>query len=187
MVEPHCLWDPDYEENPKRFSGILDRVKELGLDVRCERVESRPATETEILSIHSKEYFELVKSTKDVTDEKQLEELSSKYDAIYFHPQVMSYLLVQLAVNLSLTSTIDKTFDLSLLSAGSVIELVNAITEDRVKNGFALVRPPGHHAMKSEACGYCYFNNVAIAAKHAVTNLGLERVLIVDWVWYSFS
>lgn len=42
-------------------------------------------------------------------------------------------------------------------------------------------RPPGHHAMKNEYCGYCFFNNVAIAAKHALDNKGLQRVLIVDW------
>lgn len=42
-------------------------------------------------------------------------------------------------------------------------------------------RPPGHHAMKSEYCGYCYFNNVALAADHALNKLGLSRILIVDW------
>ena len=46
---------------------------------------------------------------------------------------------------------------------------------------FALVRPPGHHASFEQACGFCLFNNVAICAKHAVGNYGLERVLIVDW------
>jgi histone deacetylase 6 len=42
-------------------------------------------------------------------------------------------------------------------------------------------RPPGHHAMKSEYCGYCFYNNVAIAAQHALDNRGLKRILIVDW------
>jgi len=44
-----------------------------------------------------------------------------------------------------------------------------------------LCRPPGHHAMKSEYCGYCFFNNVALAATHALTHCGISRVLIVDW------
>ncbi|PSN48228.1 Histone deacetylase 10 [Blattella germanica] len=44
-----------------------------------------------------------------------------------------------------------------------------------------LERPPGHHAMKSEYCGYCFFNNVAIAATHALTHCGVSRILIVDW------
>ena len=42
-------------------------------------------------------------------------------------------------------------------------------------------RPPGHHAMKSEYCGYCYFNNVALAAQHAIDNYNIKRILIVDW------
>ena len=42
-------------------------------------------------------------------------------------------------------------------------------------------RPPGHHAMKSEYCGYCFFNNVALAAMHALTHCGISKILIVDW------
>lgn len=44
-----------------------------------------------------------------------------------------------------------------------------------------MVRPPGHHAMTSEFCGYCFFNNVAVAARHALDKLHLQRILIVDW------
>ena len=50
-----------------------------------------------------------------------------------------------------------------------------------IKNGFALIRPPGHHALIDAFCGYCYFNNAALAAAHAVKNLGVEKILIVDW------
>lgn len=45
----------------------------------------------------------------------------------------------------------------------------------------AIIRPPGHHAMKSEICGFCYFNNVALAAQNALDNRGIKRILIVDW------
>lgn len=52
---------------------------------------------------------------------------------------------------------------------------------ERLVEFFLLPRPPGHHALRTESCGYCFFNNVAIAAKYAVETLGLSRVLIVDW------
>ena len=160
MGVPECLWDENYEENPKRFTVTLDRIKELGLHDRCTLLQPRNATEEELLLVHDKSYINEVRSTSGVTDEPRLEELSSKYDAVYFHP---------------------KTFDASLLAAGSAIELVDNVVSGKIKNGFGLLRPPGHHAMKAEACGYCFFNNVAIAAKHAVEDLGLNRILIVDW------
>jgi acetoin utilization deacetylase AcuC-like enzyme len=59
--------------------------------------------------------------------------------------------------------------------------LTQAIVENRVQNGMAIVRPPGHHAEHGCAKGFCIFNNVAIAAKWAQTHLGVKKVLIVDW------
>lgn len=62
------------------------------------------------------------------------------------------------------------TFELSKLAVGSTIELVDSILRNEVQNGMAIIRPPGHHAMKAEYNGYCFFNNVAIAAQHALNN-----------------
>lgn len=73
------------------------------------------------------------------------------------------------------------TFDLSVLAAGSTIELIDNILLNNVHNGMAIIRPPGHHAMKSEFNGYCFFNNVAIAAQLALDKHAVERILIVDW------
>lgn len=53
---------------------------------------------------------------------------------------------------------------------GSTIELVDSILRNDIQNGMAVIRPPGHHAMKAEYNGYCFFNNVAIAAQHALNN-----------------
>ena len=90
------------------------------------------AAEEEVVSIHSEEYLQFLKTTQNVEDIEVLEEKSSHFDAVYFHP---------------------KTYELSLYSCGSTIDLMSAIVDGTIQNGFALVRPPGHHAMASEACG----------------------------------
>jgi len=68
----------------------------------------------------------------------------------------------------------ETTFEAALLAAGAGIAAVE-------RSGFALVRPPGHHALRDRAMGFCIFDNVAIAARHAQAELGIERVAILDW------
>ena len=65
------------------------------------------------------------------------------------------------------------------IAAGSTIELITAILNDEINSGFAIVRPPGHHASESEPSGFCYFNNVALAAMVAKQNN--KKVAVVDW------
>jgi acetoin utilization deacetylase AcuC-like enzyme len=74
-----------------------------------------------------------------------------------------------------------RSYDAALLAAGGVVELVREVVSGRVSNGFALVRPPGHHAMSGRGMGFCLFNNIAVGARAALDELGLARVLIVDW------
>ena len=73
------------------------------------------------------------------------------------------------------------SYEAALKAAGGLIELTAAVLEGRLDNGFALVRPPGHHALQSRGMGFCLFNNVALAAYAALETHGLERVLIVDF------
>lgn len=70
---------------------------------------------------------------------------------------------------------------MSVLAVGCTIELIDNILLNKVQNGMAIIRPPGHHAMKAEFNGYCFFNNVAIAAQHALDNRNVQKILIVDW------
>jgi acetoin utilization deacetylase AcuC-like enzyme len=73
------------------------------------------------------------------------------------------------------------TWDAALLSAGAAIEATDAVLAGELENAFCAIRPPGHHACRDKAMGFCFFNNVAIAAKHAVERHGLKRVAIVDF------
>jgi acetoin utilization deacetylase AcuC-like enzyme len=71
--------------------------------------------------------------------------------------------------------------EVALHAAGGVIETVDAVLIGHVDNAFCPVRPPGHHARPAAAMGFCIFNNIAIAARHAQRQHGVERVAIVDW------
>ncbi|MFC2023930.1 histone deacetylase [Chloroflexota bacterium] len=73
------------------------------------------------------------------------------------------------------------SFDAALLAAGGLVEATRAVLDGEMDNAFALVRPPGHHALRSRGMGFCLFNNVAIAARYALKEQGLDRVLVVDF------
>ncbi|KAK6627559.1 hypothetical protein RUM44_010037 [Polyplax serrata] len=160
MTKHFCTWDENYPECPERFTAILQRCKELNLIERCTRIQSREATQDELLSQHTYDSIRLLKETQEEKDPDKLEKLSSQYDSIFIN---------------------NDTYNCALLAAGSSINLVDAICKGEIQNGMAIVRPPGHHAMRHEYCGYCFFNNVALAAKHALTKCGIEKILIVDW------
>ncbi len=74
-----------------------------------------------------------------------------------------------------------ESYDLARLAAGSAVTAVSAILNGEINNGFALVRPPGHHAEYTNISGFCLFNNVAVAARHAQTHPDISRVLIIDF------
>ncbi|CAO3590224.1 unnamed protein product [Absidia cylindrospora] len=91
---------------------------------------------------------------------KELVELENTSDSIYIN---------------------NHSYEASLYAAGGVIELCKAVVQDKIKNGFAIVRPPGHHAESDISMGFCFINNVAIATQYCIQQLGLKRILIVDW------
>lgn len=79
------------------------------------------------------------------------------------------------------TKTSPDSYAAACLAVGSLIKGVDLLFSGAIDNGFALVRPPGHHAEANRSMGFCLFNNVAIAAQYATRILGLDRVMIVDW------
>ncbi len=79
------------------------------------------------------------------------------------------------------THTSPDSYKTAVLAAGGVLTAVEAVMDGAADNGFAIVRPPGHHALPGRAMGFCLFNNVAIAARYLNRRRGLSRVLVVDW------
>jgi Deacetylases, including yeast histone deacetylase and acetoin utilization protein len=119
-----------------------------------------PASRETIELCHTPEHYNRMKQTS-VLSEKELQALAVPYD-LYFN---------------------NWTFLAASLAVGGVVECVNAVTDEHTcsTRAIALVRPPGHHALRNGPMGFCYFNNVAIAAKHAIQTNRARRVFILDW------
>jgi acetoin utilization deacetylase AcuC-like enzyme len=143
---------PGHPERPERIGALLELMERYSRR-DLTRIDPRPATPDEISSNHDRRYIEEVKATAGET-------------GVAFDWDTQAY---------------SESYETALLAAGGVLELVDHMMAGKVDNGFAMVRPPGHHAEADRAMGFCFFNNVAIAARHARSTHGLERVLIVDW------
>ncbi|XP_018645482.1 histone deacetylase,putative [Schistosoma mansoni] len=153
------IWFPNFLECPERFSATIDKCTTYGLLSRCLIINPEPATDDFLTLYHQTKYIEQIKQTTTMED-NELKQLSATLDSVYFN----------------------KHTDLSArLSVGSWIQAVDLIHHGDVRNAFCLVRPPGHHALTNEACGFCIYNNVAIAANYAIEKLNYNRILIVDW------
>ncbi|NXX29216.1 HDA10 deacetylase, partial [Nicator chloris] len=146
-------------EVPERLSSSYEQLRSYHLVERCVHVPVREGSEEEILLVHSLDHLEVAKSTQTMNEE-ELKRVSETYDAFFFHPS---------------------TYRCARLAVGAALQLVDAVMSGRVRNGMALVRPPGHHSQRNAANGFCLFNNVAIAAEYAKLKYGLQRILIVDW------
>ncbi|NXD22264.1 HDA10 deacetylase, partial [Spelaeornis formosus] len=146
-------------EVPERLSSSYEQLRSYHLVERCVHVPAREGSEEEILLVHSLKHLEVAKSTQTMNEE-ELKRVSENYDAFFFHPS---------------------TYRCARLAVGAALQLVDAVMSGKVRNGMALVRPPGHHSQRNAANGFCLFNNVAIAAEYTKLKYGLQRILIVDW------
>ena len=79
------------------------------------------------------------------------------------------------------TVTSPESYDVAISAVGGTLAAATSVIEGQAQSAFALVRPPGHHATRTRAMGFCLFNNIAITARHLVEKRGIERVLIVDF------
>ena len=145
---------------------ITSRTKEFldgsGLSARMTPIATRAASEDEIAMYHTHAY---------ITGIRTLSERGPVRG-----PLLMPWGEVDEDTVLSPGS-----FEAALYAAGGAMNAVSAVMEGRVRNAYALLRPPCHHATSNQALGFCIFNNTVLAAQHARKVYGLERIMIVDW------
>ncbi|MCH5377012.1 MAG: SUMF1/EgtB/PvdO family nonheme iron enzyme, partial [Planctomycetes bacterium] len=143
-----------HPEGPERLTGIMKRLEKTGLISRLTAIPPRAASEAWLTSVHAPEYVARI---------RRLCEQGGKY------------------ADSRDTPVSPQSYAAALHAAGGVLEAVDAVMDGRVHSAFCAVRPPGHHALKDKAMGFCLFNNVAIAARYAQRKHKLKKILIVDW------
>ena len=159
---PECrLHDmgPGHPECPQRLDAITDHLRATGLDVALDlRDDAPPATLPQIERAHTARY---VNELADL-----LQRLRDTGGQHAYDPDTIAGPATWAAV---------------LRAAGAAVAATDAVLAGEVENAFCAVRPPGHHATRDQAMGFCFFNNVAVAARHALDVHGLKRVAIIDF------
>jgi acetoin utilization deacetylase AcuC-like enzyme len=145
---------PGHPERPRRLAHCRAELARSGLAARCRSIPARAATDAELERVHDPAYVRHVR------------------EACATGARVLD------AGDTTISAASER---IARLAAGSVAALASAVAEGRIRRGLALVRPPGHHAERGLAMGFCLFNNVAIAAAHLRAAHGLSRLLVVDW------
>jgi len=142
-----------HPESPQRLESIYGMLERNDFDGGIVEIEPRYASFDELLMVHTTRYVDRVLDSAEKT-------------RIRFDPD---------------TVTSAKTYRAAWLAVGGVLEAVRVVLEGIVRNSFALVRPPGHHAEPDRAMGFCIFNNMAVAARYALRTPHVTRILLVDW------
>ena len=160
-MEIGYVYDPVYlkhdtgqhVENAKRLEAIISHLEQTGLRQQLTLVEPRAASVEELSLVHQSEYI------------PRIQDVAQRGGGWLDADTVMS----------------PGSYEVALYAAGGVIRAAEVVMDGDVASAFALVRPPGHHATSRRAMGFCLFNNIAIAAQHALARYKLDRILIVDF------
>ena len=157
ITHPHCLlhrMGDDHPEEPARLGAIEDELHVRGLhDLLLHREAPRASVE-QLVRVHPLEYVE------------KLADMSPSAGLVHVDPD---------------TWMCPDTFEAALRAAGANVLATDMVLSGEATRAFCNVRPPGHHAERATAMGFCFFNNVAIAARHALEHHGVERVAILDF------
>ncbi len=143
-----------HPEQPARLSAIEDQLIASGIDAHLQRYEAPLATDEQLARVHPMQYVQAIR------------EAAPESGRIHLDPD---------------TAMNPYTLNAALRAAGAAVLAVDLVLQKKNSSAFCAVRPPGHHACKARSMGFCIFNNVAVAARHAVHAHGIERVAIVDF------
>jgi len=157
ISHPDCLrheMGRHHPECPQRLQAIEDQLILSRIDCYLTRIDPPLATEEQLALVHTQDHIDFIKS----------------------HAPESGYYSIDGDTTMNM-----HTWQAALRSAGGAIAAVDAVMSGEVKNAFTCLRPPGHHAEPHQAMGFCFFNNIAIAAKHALEKHGVERVAIIDF------
>uniref|UniRef100_T2MF04 histone deacetylase n=1 Tax=Hydra vulgaris TaxID=6087 RepID=T2MF04_HYDVU len=171
MLKHQCTCGESYPKHPEsagRLQSIWARLQETGVANMCELIRPRKATIAELQTVHSEKHTLLYGSGTRKEGTQNLRCFTTLSCG-------------GVGVDAVTVWNDTHTSNAARMAAGCVIELAFKVASNELKNGFAIVRPPGHHAETHQAMGYCYFNSVAIAAKLLCLKMAAERVLIFDW------
>ena len=152
-----------HPECPERLSAIEDRLLVSGVGDALDRREAPPAAIADLELAHGRMH---VAALRGLTDSLREEIAAGGPQHAQLDPD---------------TSMNVHTWDAALRAAGAALAATDAVMAGELENAFCSVRPPGHHACRDQAMGFCFLNNVAIAARYALERHGLKRVAIVDF------
>ncbi|XP_072745235.1 histone deacetylase 5 isoform X5 [Anoplolepis gracilipes] len=178
MLKHACVCGETVRGHPEhggRLQSVWARLSETGLLQRCDRVRSRKATLEEIQTCHS-EAHALLFGTNPLNRQK--------LDMSKLSQLPISFVRLPcggVGVDSDTTWNELNTAPAARMAVGCVVDLAFKTAMGDIKNGFAVVRPPGHHAETNQAMGFCFFNSVAIAARLLQQKLDVRKILILDW------
>lgn len=142
-----------HPERPERLESIMKHLAETKLLEKLVRIEPYPAEIDWIATIHTRDYIDSIKQACEQG---------------YHHLDAD-------------TGICPESYQIALLATGGALAAADAVMDNKINNAFCAVRPPGHHAEKDRARGFCIFNNIAITTRYLQQKYQLEKVLIIDW------
>jgi len=163
MKKTGFLYDERYQQHktghyhpevPARLARVYQGIKDAGLLAKLIPIEARPADLKWIELVHDRPYIE------------RFESACRADESVFDSPD---------------NQMCSQTYDIAMLAVGGILEVAEQIMVGELDNAFCAVRPPGHHAETNKAMGFCYFNNVAIAARYLQNRHGIKRVGIIDF------